>query len=328
MPHFSKIAIIGGGTGTYVVTSGLKNHDFDLVKLVAVFDTGGSTGRLRDQFGFLPVGDLRQSLAALAQENHNAWIRDLLLYRFDKGQGLKGHNLGNLILTALQDLTGSTPKALEIATQIFRLKGQVLPITTTSTNLKITYDDSTSLIGEHQLDEPQNGGKKITNIELTKPCSIHPPASRAILEADYIIIGPGDLYASLLPNFIVSGATQAIKKTQAKLIYVVNLMTRYTQSHNLSAQDHVNLIQKYLGKNLDYVIINNGAIPPQIAKLYSLQHEYPVIDDLSDNSSYKIIRSDLASQTVVKKSKSDHLPRALIRHDQDKLTHILLKILK
>ena len=142
-----KVVVIGGGTGTSMVLSSLKEHDgIDLSAIVSVADSGGSTGRLRDEFGFQPVGDLRQALAAFAEKD---WIKNLLLYRFNKGHGLEGHNLGNLVLTALQDMTGSTAKAIEVASKIFRLQGHIYPITTKPVNLVIEYSDGTVEIGEH-----------------------------------------------------------------------------------------------------------------------------------------------------------------------------------
>lgn len=329
MKKNKNVTIIGGGSGTYVVTQGLKDFDhYNLTKIVTVFDSGGSSARLRDEFGFLPVGDLRQSLASIAQENHQSWIRELLLYRFNKGHGLKGHNLGNLILTALQDMTGSTPEALKVATKIFRLKGKVLPIATKNVDLLITYNDGSQLIGEDFLDDPKYGGKKITKLNLTKPCNIHSPSKQAILDSDYIIIGPGDIYGSLVPNFLVHGFKGAIKSTKAKIIYIVNLMTRYTQTHNFKATDHIDIIEKYLGSPLDYVLVNHGPINPAIAKKYATYHEFPVLDDLPVDHHSKVIRGNFASSVEVKKQPGDKLARALMRHDRDKLLQALIRILK
>lgn len=322
-----KITIIGGGSGTYVVTQGLKDLDFDLTKIVTVFDSGGSTARLRDEFGFLPIGDLRQSLAALAKENGNPWIRELLLYRFSKGKGLEGHNLGNLILTALQDMTGSTPQALEVATKIFRLKGTVLPVALTFSDLKITYSDGKTKIGEDSLDDTENIGRIITKLTTIKPCRIYTKAKQAILNADYIIIGPGDIYGSLVPNFIVKGAQAALRRTKAKKLYIVNLMTRATQTPDFTAADHVSTIEQYMGTQLDYVFVNTGRINTQIAKAYAKQHEYPVVNDLNGQH-YKVIAGDFASSVQVKKKKGDKLTRALMRHDKTKLTRALKKIIK
>lgn len=327
MSDTKKITIIGGGTGTHVVTRSLKQHDFDLTKIVTVFDNGGSSGRLRDEFGFLPVGDLRQSLAALAHENGNSWIRELLLYRFTKGKGLEGHNLGNLILTALQDMTGSTPEALKVAAKIFHLRGVVLPITIDKADLKVTYEDGSEAIGEDVLDDMDLGGKTISKLESTQTCHIYQESREAIIKSDYIIIGPGDIYGSILPNFIVTGAREAMMQTKAKIIYIVNLMTRYTQTHNLSAKEHVDLIEKYIGRKPDYVIVNNGPINPEIESTYAKQKEYPVVDDLSDDS-YQIVRESLASSITVEKQPGDKLARSLMRHDQEKLTKTLLNIIK
>lgn len=323
-----KITIIGGGTGTYVVASLLKTFPYEISKIVAVFDTGGSTGRLRDEFGFLPVGDLRQSLAALAPENHHSWIKELLLYRFSKGDGLEGHNLGNLLLTALQDMTGSTPKALEVATQIFKLKGSVFPITTDSSNLKVTFADGTQVIGEHALDEPKYGGRKIAKLELTESCQIYEAAQKCIINSDYIIIGPGDLYASILPNLIVTGAGTSFRQTTAKIIYIVNLMTRYTQTHNFTALDHVRQIEKYLTRPVDYVIVNNGAIKPDILKKYAKNKEYPVVDDTGKLDHGRVIYGDFGSQVETQKVAGDQTVRSLMRHDQQKLTQALLSIIE
>lgn len=324
-----NVVIVGGGTGTYVVTNLLKNkEDLFITKVVTAFDNGGSSGRLRDEFGFIPVGDLRQSLAALAKENGQSWIRDVLLYRFQKGEGLVGHNLGNLILTALQDMTGSTPQALEIAAKIFRLKGRIYPVTTGHSELVTLYKDGSQITGEHELDEPRNGGKPIKKIKLSKPCKMYSKAQEAIKEADYIIFGPGDLYSSILPNLIVSGAKEVFADTSAKLIYVVNLMTRYTQTHGMSAQDHVNEMETYVGKPMNYVIVNSGQIKPSMKKRYAESQEYPVIDDLLKTNHTQIIRGDFASTVPVKKHPSDVLPRSLMRHDQQALGKALLNILQ
>src|SRR3989339_1483070 len=164
MADEKKVVVIGGGTGTSTVVSGLKHKPVEITALVSVADSGGSTGRLRDEFGFQPVGDLRQTLAALAKENGQKWIRKLLLYRFSKGEGLKGHNLGNLILTALQDMAGSTENALEIAEKVFRLRGKILPITNENVQLEIHFDDGTVLLGEHWLNQHSLGERKIKHI--------------------------------------------------------------------------------------------------------------------------------------------------------------------
>ncbi|MFC1653926.1 uridine diphosphate-N-acetylglucosamine-binding protein YvcK [Patescibacteria group bacterium] len=323
-----NIVVIGGGTGTSVVLSGLKKHNVNLTAIVSVADSGGSTGRLRDEFGFLPVGDLRQSLAALARENDQSWIRKLLLYRFNQGDGLKGHNLGNLILTALQDMTGSTPESLEISEKIFNLEGKIIPITNRVVDLVVEYEDGTIIIGEHHLNPEKAGGKKIKRIKLSPRAKIYPKAQKAILNADLIIIGPGDLYASILSNLAVEGVKGVFKKTKAKIAFIVNLMTRYTQTHEYKSSDHVKELKKYMGKHPDYVIINTEKIPSRELDNYKSQNEYPVEVDVSSCSDFQVIKDDLTLVTKAKQRKSDEIKRSLLRHDEKRLTKILLKILK
>ncbi len=323
-----NITVIGGGTGTAVVLSGLKRSDVNLTAIVTVADSGGSTGRLRDQFGFLPVGDLRQSLAALARENDQSWIRELLLYRFATGDGLVGHNLGNLILTALQDMCkASTPLALEIAGKIFRLDGTILPITTKNVDLVIEYEDGTFIIGEDNLNPEHLGGKKVKKIRLSPAAEIYDKAAQKIIDADMIVVGPGDLYASILPNFAVSGIKQAIKKSKAKIVYIVNLMTRYTQTHGYTAKDHVEEIKKYMGRYPDYVLINDSKIPSSVKKNYEEEKGYPVINDLLPDSYYKVVCGSFVKIAKAKPNKADALKRSLLVHDEEKLTKILLDLL-
>jgi uncharacterized cofD-like protein len=319
-----KVVIIGGGTGTYVTVSGLKAHNLDVTAIISVADSGGSTGRLRDEFGFLPVGDLRQALAALANDNQHDWIRNLLLYRFAKGSGLEGHNLGNLLLTALQDMTGSTPKALETAANIFRLKGNILPITTQNIQLVIEYEDGTVEIGENVLDH-KHGGKKIIQIKTSPRASIYQKAREAIIAADCIIIGPGDIYGSIAANLVVDGVSQAFKISKAKLVYISNLMTRYTQTHNMTAGDHVRTIESYLGRPFDFIIMNSAPIPPAIQKLYQAEHEYPVKDDLGEDP--RVVRSAIIKPVAVPKAIHDGTPRSYLRHEQTKLAATIMKII-
>lgn len=329
-----SVVVIGGGTGTFVVLSALKViSGMDLTAIVTVADSGGSTGRLRDEFGFLPVGDLRQALAALATEknsggNEQTWIRDLLLYRFAKGSGLEGHNLGNLILTALQDMTGSTARAVEVASKIFRLHGHIYPITTQNIQLVIEYQDGTVEIGEHVLDDSvKHAGDKILSLKTSPQAVIYDKAKAAIEKASVIIIGPGDLYGSIMPNLIVNGAPTAFQRSGAKLVFMMNLMTRYTQTHNMTAGDHLAVIEKQIGRKFDAVIINSEAIPAKILTAYREQHEYPVLDDLNGNQGRKIIRAHLLKPALAKQKKADAVRRSYLRHDPIKLSKVLKKII-
>ncbi len=318
-----KIVVIGGGTGTQVVVSGLKEYPVDISAIISEADNGGSTGRLRDEFGFLPVGDLRQALAALASDTNHNWIKKLLLYRFDKGSGLEGHNLGNLILTALQDMAGSTPKALEIATDIFRLTGSIIPITTDNIQLVVEYEDGTVEIGETNLDH-KHGGKRITCLKTSPKANVYTKAVDVIQSADLIIIGPGDLYGSLGANLVIGGIKNTFASCNAPIVFVSNLMTRYTQTHNMSGTDHLHVIESWLGKLVDYVIVNNQEIPKTISKLYQSENEYIVKDDFGDDP--RIIRASIIRPVPVSMNIHDASPRSYLRHDQTKLADTIMKL--
>ena len=321
-----KVVVIGGGTGTSMVLSSLKAlKGIDLSAIVSVADSGGSTGRLRDEFGFQPVGDLRQALSAFAEKD---WIKNLLLYRFEKGHGLEGHNLGNLVLTALQDMTGSTAKAIEVASKIFRLQGHIYPITTKQVSLVIEYSDGTVEIGEHILDDVnKHAGDRIIGIKTSPRAEIYNQAKSAIENAGVIIIGPGDLYGSIMPNLVIGGAPEIIRRSKAKLVFIMNLMTRYTQTHNMSAINHLEIVEKQLGRKVDAVIMNNGKIPLKILKAYKEQHEYPVADDLKKADNRRIIRANLIRSTLVKQNLSDAVHRSYLRHDPVKLKLVLGKLI-
>ncbi|MDQ5950849.1 MAG: hypothetical protein QG639_126 [Patescibacteria group bacterium] len=320
-----KIVVMGGGTGIYPVVSALKELPADISTIVTASDSGGSTGRIRDEFGFPPVGDLRQSLAALAQSEGEEWIRKILLYRFDKGTGIKGHNLGNLLLTALQDMTGSTTKALQIAEKIFRIDGEVIPVTEENVHLKITYEDGTEVMGEHTLDEDIESPKKIVSVSLEPACKLNPSAAKAIEQADLIIIGPGDYYASLMAVLVAEGIQQAMAKSTAKILYAVNLMTRLTQTFEMSALDHVKGIEKVIGKPIDFILLNSEQIPAEILAKYAAEKEYPVVDDCGSDP--RVVRAPLLEDTVFQQQNNDTAHRSVLRHNQSKLKTVLQNIL-
>lgn len=316
---------MGGGTGIYPVVSSLNRLNARVTAVVAASDSGGSTGRIRDEFGFPPVGDLRQSLAALADDQASELIRSLLLYRFEKGNGLKGHNLGNIILTALQDMTGSTTKALAQACQIFRIDGQVIPVTEKSVELKITYADGSQIIGEHTLDAVTKAAQKIDHVELTPPCTLNPAAKAAITKAQWLIIGPGDLYASLLAVLVTPGMKEVIQQSNIPVLYISNLMTRAAQTADMTARDHLEQIETAIGKPVDQVLVHQGDIALDIIEAYAKEHEFPVVDDLGSDPRVK--RVDLLKDTRVEPISSDSVRRSLLRHSAEKLESSLKEII-
>ncbi len=322
-----KITIVGGGTGSFVALSGLKKLPYELAALVTVSDDGGSTGRLRDEFGFLPVGDLRQCIAALADEEKDRYLTRLLLYRFTKGKGLKGHNLGNLILTALSDIYGSETKALEIVNAIFHLKGKVFPISLTPVKLVATYSSGQRIISEHQMEEyGLKEGERIVKLEVTPPAVISPLAKKVILESNYIIFGPGDLFGSTIANLVIDKVKETLIKTKARLIMIMNLMTLKSQTGGMTAKDHLVTLEKYLGRPLDYIIINSQPISQEVKEWYRQQGEHPVEDDLGKDK--RVIRAALIDEKRYQKSSADPLKRSLLRHHSFKLAMVISGIVE
>lgn len=325
-----KIVCIGGGTGTFVVLRGLKEHAVDLTAIVTMADSGGSNKRIRDEFGLLPTSDIRQCFVALADENGGAGLmRKLFMYRFEKGQGIAGMTFGNLYLAALSDILGSQAEAIRQTRKVLRIKGKVIPVSYTDTNLSARYEDGHVVEEEHLIDEPEHDGTlKIEEVFLTPRAKAAPEALEAIKQADLVVLGPGDLYTSLVPNLLVEGIPQAIAQTQATVVYVMNLMTKYGQTYQYSASDHMGALERYIGeKTIDCVLINTGAIPRRALEVYATSHEVPVVDNLFDGKLYRIKHADLVGRALITKSKSDALVRSLIRHDSTKLAKLLLSFL-
>lgn len=252
-----KIVVIGGGTGVFTALSGLKHHFNNLTAVVTMADDGGSTGFLREEFGILPPGDVRRALIALSASD-NKVLSELFNYRFQEGAGLVGHSFGNLMITALERITGGFNHAIKEASKILRVQGQVLPVTLKTAYLMAELEDGKVIKGETNIDIPKHDGSvKIKRVWLKPGVTINPEAKKAILEADGIVIGPGDLYTSLIPNLLVDGVRQALRQARGKKIYFVNLMTKFGETTGFCASDFVGVVEKYLGKNvLDYVVIN------------------------------------------------------------------------
>lgn len=250
-------------------------------------------------------------------------MRELFSYRYSKGEGLEGHSFGNLFLTALAEVSGGMEKALEEASRVLNIKGRVLPVTLSDANLVAEYSDGSVVKGENDIDLPKHDGKLgITKLTLDPQPNAYEQTLQAIAEGDLIVIGPGDLYTSLLPNIIVPKIAEAICSSRAKKIYIVNLMTKYGQTYGFKASDFVNEIQKYLGECLDFILINNKELPEEIIKHYAAENDAPVEDDLKDNG-YKIIREDFLAQDPIEKTSGDKLKRSLIRHDSEKLARTI-----
>lgn len=326
-----KVVVIGGGTGTFVALSGLKKHPVDLTAVISMADSGGSNRILRDEFGILPTSDIRQALLALADGNgDNEIFRQLFAYRYHQGTGIAGMTFGNLFMAALTDILGSQLKAIQQTARILHVKGQILPVTLADVQLVARYENGHQVVGEHYIDEPRHSGKlKIVELETIPRARVYPPARQAIQAADLVVIGPGDLYTSLVCNLIIGGVPQALKKTQGQVVFVLNLMSRYGQTHGLTAADHLQILEKYVGRGIvDTVLVNNDlSFPKMILKKYQEEHTFLVKDDLS-GSGCKIVRAALLSRQVNQKSQADRLQRSMIRHDPDKLAKALLELIQ
>jgi uncharacterized cofD-like protein len=325
-----RIVCIGGGTGTFVTLKGLKSYNQHLSAIVSMSDSGGSNKRIRDEFGLLPTSDIRQCIVALSDENGGVGIlRKLFMYRFEKGKGISGMTFGNLFMAALTDIVGSQKDAIEQTSRILRIKGSVIPVSFTDTNLVAVYEDGRVVREEHCIDEPKHDGtKKIIHISLCPPAEGNPKAVEEILKADLIVLGPGDLYTSILPNLIIKDIKEALQVTKGKIVYVLNLMTKYGQTYNFSALDHLKTIEQYIGSCIHTVLVNTHPIPDYALKVYAKYHESPVADDLQTQKRYQVIRTDLISSHIIRKSNADSLVRSLIRHDSDKLASVLIKMLE
>jgi len=317
-----KITVIGGGTGTFVVLSGLKEYSHDLSAVVSMMDSGGSTGKLRDQLGVLPPGDLRQSLIALSEASL-LW-RKLFLYRFEAGD-LAGHNFGNIFLSALEKVSKDYKEVIKIASFILQTKGKVIPVTFDKVHLVAQYSSGKILKGEGKIDTSQEKEEKIIKAYLEPQAN--PEALKVIEKTDYIIIGPGDLYTSIVPVLLTDGMKEALQKTKAKIIYIVNLMTKLGQTHHYKVSDHLKDLEKYLGKNIDILLINNGKVSENIIKWYKDHEEEVVVDDLEGKFSGKVIKENLISSTVYDKVASDKLSRSVLRHSSRKLARLINKII-
>ena len=311
-----KIVTIGGGTGTFVVLSGLKIiPDTALSAVVSTLDDGGSTGRLRDAYGFLPHGDARQALVALADERA-ALTRTLFAYRFTKGD-IAGHNFGNLFLTALTDILGSDAEAIEEAAKILRVRGNVIPVSSNPGTLVARLENGETLVGEHLIDTRTPGRSPIAGLETKEQAVICNDAKKAIAEADMIILGPGDLYASTLANFAITGVRDAVTNSKAQLVYIVNLFTKAGETDGYSAKKHVEEITRYAGRAPNAVFIHGGSFAKDVLDRYAAEKEFPVVDDLGDDPS--IVRAAFADVIVSEKLPGDIVSRSLIRHDSHKI---------
>ncbi|MBI3671780.1 YvcK family protein [Candidatus Azambacteria bacterium] len=322
-----KIVVMGGGTGSFTVLSGLKKYDdVELTAIVSMADDGGSTGILRDEYGVLPPGDIRQCLVALSETSD--LMRELFNFRFSEG-GLKGHNFGNLFISAIEKITGDFNKSLDMISEVLKVRGLVIPVTLDKVRLVAELKNGKKLYGEGDISDYQMISRfGVKKIYFDKKAKANPKAIKAIKEADLIVVGPGSFYSSLIPNFLVDGVSRAVISSKAKKVFVCNIMNKYGHTDNFTVQDFVDRMEKFIKpKVFDFVIYNNTIPLKALLKKYIDEGEPVLFDKARKISGRKFIGADLLSKTNPKKQKGDILKnRALIRHDQNKLAEIIMKI--
>lgn len=319
-----KIVVMGGGTGTFTVLTGLKHYPVDLSAIVSIADNGGSTGILRDELGVLPPGDTRQCLVALSAGDDV--LRSLFNYRFTEGS-LSGHNFGNLFLSALEKVSGDPLSAVREAHRILNVKGRVIPVAAKATHLFAELEDGKVIEGEHAIDEMEGERAPIARCFLSPAVDANQEAIMAIEQADAVVIGPGDLYTSLMPILLVNGIPEALAHTRARRIYVLNLVTKHGETDGYSASMYTDVIAKAIAPApVDAVLVNTERPPESILERYDKAHEHPVADDLSQKS-IQVLRSPLISKDIQEPKPGDHLHRSLLRHDPIKLAEAILACL-
>lgn len=309
-----RVVVVGGGTGLSVLLRGLKKYTSNITAIVTVADDGGSSGQLRGEFGILPPGDIRNCLVALADKE--TLMEELFQHRFKNGYGLTGHSMGNLLLAAMTQIAGDFQAAVRAMSKVLAIRGQVLPATLKSCCLCAEFEDGTVIEGESKI--PRTG-KNIKRVFLNPgDCDPVPEALEAIAKADLIILGPGSLYTSIIPNLLVRGMADAIAMAPAVTVYVCNIMTQPGETEEYKASDHIRAIHQHAGSGLiDYAVVNVEDIPKNLLRKYKEDGASPVRADIREIERMKVIpvKKNLVYETDV------------VRHDPQKLARSIMELI-
>ena len=308
-----KIVAIGGGTGLSTLLRGLKQYSSNITAIVTVADDGGSSGRLRREMGILPPGDIRNCIAALADEEK--LLTELFQYRFHAGDGLSGHSFGNLFISAMTEITGDLEQAIDASAKVLAIRGKVLPATLTDVSLWAKLADGRLIEGESKITEAMGQIRQI-GCHPADPVAL-PAALAAIKEADYIIIGPGSLYTSIIPNLLVPAIRQALAQVTVPRVYVCNIMTQPGETDNYSVADHLRAIEGVCEERVfDAVLAQRTAPSPQSLQLYAQEHSHPVFLDREEvgKMGYRIVLANVMAEDEV---------TAKVRHDPQRLARVL-----
>ena len=316
-----NIVTVGGGTGSYTVLSGLKNTpDISLTALVSMADDGGSTGDLRRNWRVMPAGDVRQCLAALTGKE---FLNNRVNWPF-----FRGHKIGNIFLAILEKVTGDFERGLNILSSIFGSRGKIIPITRDDAELKISFSDGSEILGESNIDNAIFPAE-VEKLSYVANVKLNPAASAAIFMADYLIIAPGNLFCSILPNFITDGFKETLKESRTKIIYVMNLVNKQGHTESWGEKKYLENIEKYLGKPVDFILKNSEEFSLEQIEQYSKSLEPEKIflkKDLQGDP--RIISCPLLSNQIFMHKKNDPVKHSLIRHNPDKLAECILEIKK
>jgi len=326
-----KIICLGGGTGVSVVLSGLKKYPLDLTAIVTMFDSGGSSGKLRKELGILSLGDVRQCLVALSNENN---LTDLFHYRFEKGT-LKGHNFGNLLIAAAIGATGNLNKAIEKIAKILNIKGKVVPVTLEMADIIAVLKNNKKIKEEEKIiNYPYLSRIGVKKLFLEPKVKANPKAISAIKNANLIVIAPGKFYTSIIPIFLIKGISEAVRKSLAKKVFVCNLMTQVGNTDGFTVIDFLTILEKYLGKDvIDYIIFNTGKLSAKQVK--EVGKVFPKADFVKyDKSLLKMknfIGANVTDRQIQRLDPADIFvkganKRTMILHDSKKLAKILLNL--
>jgi len=308
-----KIVAIGGGTGLSTILEGLKEFTANITAIVAVADEGGSSGRIREEFGILPPGDIRNCLVSLAEAPQ--LMRDLFQYRFKEGNGIKGHSFGNLFITAMTQVTGSFKDAVEESSIILAIRGRVLPSSLDKIRLRAIYSDGTTKEGEDKIPDEE---KAIREIHISpENAKSNPEAIEAIREADIILLGPGSLFTSIIPNLLIEEFRDEIARRDVMKLYLCNVMTQHGETDGFTAFDHVNMIISHTKEGVvNCCLVNSGRLKYGLLLNYAKEKSFPVLFDRErfKKDSISVFEGDVVSQDNY------------LRHDPDKTAKEVMSI--
>jgi uncharacterized cofD-like protein len=304
-----KIVAIGGGTGLSMLLRGLKRYTSNLTAIVTVADDGGSTGRLRQEFGVIAPGDLRQCIAALAEAE--PLMSRLFQYRFQEGTGLEGHSFGNLFIVAMSEITGNFETAIHETSRVLNTRGTILPSTLQDVTLSARTNKDEVVYGESKITE---AGGAITEVFLNpQDAEAHPDAVRAILDADIIVIGPGSLYTSVLPNLLVRDIQKALMATTAVRIFVCNVATQHGETDGFNVADHVRVLEAHTQRGLVNAVIANNNIAPELPESWQ-SNPVQVNGGTAEIEGIKLVEADVVAE------------QNRYRHEPDKLAGTILRL--